>query len=141
MFSWLSLLDNGGCLAVSQLCFDGFGGLLRGQLLLLAAGHVLDSDHALVDLVFTDEQRPESWGADARDLCEIIHIKDGGTTELALPFFALEELLYSFIYDKFVGLYLKYRYIRADNTLPMYVFKKLMQFIMIKTLEEIGLWD
>ena len=54
---------------------------------------------------------------------------DGGTTELALPFFALEELLYSFIYDKFVGLYLKYRYIRADNTLPMYVFKKLMAML------------
>lgn len=78
---------------------------------------------------FSDEQRPESLGADARELCEIIHIKDGGTTELALPFFALEELLYSFIYDKFVGLYLKYRYIRADNTLPMYVFKKLMAML------------
>ena len=24
--------------------------------------------------VFTDEQRPESWGADSRDLCEIITI-------------------------------------------------------------------
>jgi len=76
--------------------------------------------------VFTDEQRPESWGADARDLCEIIHIKDGGSTRLALPFFALEELLYSFVYDKFANLYLQYRHIRADNTLPMYIFKKLM---------------
>ena len=75
---------------------------------------------------FTDEQRPESWGADARDLCEIIHIKDGGKTKLALPFFALEELLYSFIYDKFVGLYLQYRHVRADNTLIIYGFKKLM---------------
>ena len=25
--------------------------------------------------VITDEQRPESWCADARDLCEIVHIK------------------------------------------------------------------
>lgn len=24
--------------------------------------------------VFTDEQRPESWGADARDLCDVVHI-------------------------------------------------------------------
>ena len=76
--------------------------------------------------VFMDEQRPESWGADGRDLCEIIHIKDGGKTKLAMPFFALTELFYGFIYDKFVSLYLKYRFIRADNTLPMYVFKKLM---------------
>ena len=75
---------------------------------------------------FTDEQRPESWGADARDLCEIIHIKDSGKTKLALPFFALEELIYEFIYDKFVAVYLKYRFVRADNTLLMYLFKKLM---------------
>lgn len=74
---------------------------------------------------FTDEQRPESWGADARDLCEIIHIRDSGNTKLAMPFFALEELLYSLIYDKFVGLYLQYRHVRGDNTLPMYLFKKL----------------
>ena len=25
--------------------------------------------------VFTDEQRPESWGADARDLCTVIDIR------------------------------------------------------------------
>lgn len=76
--------------------------------------------------VFTDEQRPESWGADGRDLCQIIHIKDGGKTKLAMPFFALTELFYGFVFDKFVSLYLKYRHVRADNTLPMYIFKKLM---------------
>lgn len=74
--------------------------------------------------VFTDEQRPESWGADGRDLCEIIHIKDGGKTKLAMPFFALTELFYGIVYDKFVSLYLKYRHVRADTTLLMYLFKK-----------------
>ena len=74
---------------------------------------------------FTDEQRPESWGADARDLCKIIHIRDGGKTSLALPFFAFEELLYSLIYDNFVNLYLQYRHVRGDNTLPIYAFKKI----------------
>ncbi len=76
--------------------------------------------------VFTDEQRPESWGADGRDLCEIIHIRDGGKTKLAMPFFALEELIYALVYDKFVNLYKQYRHVRADNTVPMYTFKKLM---------------
>ncbi len=28
--------------------------------------------------VITDEQRPESWGADARDLCDIVHIRESG---------------------------------------------------------------
>ena len=28
--------------------------------------------------VITDEQRPESWGAGARDLCDIVHIRESG---------------------------------------------------------------
>lgn len=76
--------------------------------------------------VFMDEQRPESWGADGRDLCEIVHIKDGGEVKLAMPFFALTELFYSFFYDKFVNFYLKYRFVRGDNTLPMYIFKRVI---------------
>lgn len=75
--------------------------------------------------VITDEQRPESWGADARDLCEIVHIKETSETKLAMPFFALTELFYDFVYSKFLNIYTQYRYTRSDNTLPMYVFKKL----------------
>lgn len=74
--------------------------------------------------VVTDEQRPESWGADARDLCDIVYIKESGDTQLAMPFFALAELIHSFVYDKFISVYVKYRYIRADNTLVMYLLKK-----------------
>ena len=37
--------------------------------------------------VFTDEQRPESWGADARDLCDILYIESNGKTKLAMPFY------------------------------------------------------
>lgn len=74
--------------------------------------------------VIVDEQRPESWGADARDLCEIVHIRESGDIRLAMPFFALSEILYSWIFGKFVGLYFQYRYVRSDNTLPMYLLKK-----------------
>lgn len=73
--------------------------------------------------VITDEQRPESWGADARDLCEIVHIRESGETRLAMPFFSLAELLYSWLFGKFAGLYYEYRYVRSDNTLPMYLLK------------------
>ena len=73
--------------------------------------------------VITDEQRPESWGADARDLCEIVHIRESGETCLALPFFSLAELLYSWMFGKFAGLYYQYRFVRSDNTLPMYLLK------------------
>ena len=73
--------------------------------------------------VITDEQRPESWGADARDLCEIVHIRESGETRLAMPFFFIAELLYSFLFGRFVNLYSKYRYTRGDNTLSMYILK------------------
>ena len=75
--------------------------------------------------VITDEQRPESWGADARDLCEIVHIRESGETRLAMPFFSLAELLYGWLFGKFAGLYYQYRYVRSDNTLPMYLLKLL----------------
>ena len=73
--------------------------------------------------VITDEQRPESWGADARDLCEIVHIKDSGQAKLAMPFFFIAELLYSFIFGRFVNAYYKYRHLRGDNTLLMHILK------------------
>lgn len=73
--------------------------------------------------VITDEQRPESWGADARDLCEIVHIRESGETRLAMPFFSFAELLYDWIFSRFAGLYYQYRYLRSDNTLIMYLLK------------------
>ncbi len=73
--------------------------------------------------VITDEQRPESWGADARDLCEIVHIRESGETQLAMPFFSLGELLYSLVFSRFVDLYYRYRFVRSDNTLPLYLLK------------------
>lgn len=73
--------------------------------------------------IITDEQRPESWGADARDLCEIVHIKDSGDICLAMPFFSLAELLYGWLFGRFTNLYYQYRFVRSDNTLFMYLLK------------------
>lgn len=75
--------------------------------------------------VITDEQRPESWGADARNLCEIVHIRESGETRLAMPLFFIGELLYSAIFGKFVNLYYDYRFKRGDNTLSMHILKTL----------------
>ncbi len=76
--------------------------------------------------VITDEQRPESWGADARDLCEIVHIKSADKFNLLMPFFTITEILYSFTFSKFERLYYQYRYIRSDNTLFMHLVKSVM---------------
>ena len=67
--------------------------------------------------VFTDEQRPESWGADARDLCDIIHIVDSGEQRLAMPFYTIEEMISEWTFNRFVSLYYDFRFKRGDNTL------------------------
>lgn len=77
----------------------------------------------------TDEQRPESWGQDARDLCDIVHIKDTEDTCLAMPFFAFGELIYGAVYGKLSSLYLKYRFNRGDNCLLMYFLKNILSFV------------
>lgn len=96
---------------------DGFNSWLK------MVRHSATVDNFPFVRVITDEQRPESWGADARDLCEIVHIRESGETCLAMPFFSLAELLYSWLFGRFAGLYYQYRFVRSDNTLPMYILK------------------
>lgn len=73
--------------------------------------------------VITDEQRPESWGADARDLSEINRIVDSGEKRLAKPLFCFFEFIHNKLFDKFVGSYYDHRFFRGDNTLLIYLFK------------------
>ena len=82
--------------------------------------------------VFADLQRPESLGADARELGEIHYIEDKGEMDCVLPFFApfyLLETLFAWTFDKFVKLYYDYRFTRSDKTLPMYAAKNLSAWI------------
>ncbi len=76
--------------------------------------------------IFTDEQRPESWGADARDLCEVIHVQESSDMKLAMPFFFVEELLHAFLFNKFTQSYYEYRFKRSDNSLLMYFIKSVV---------------
>jgi hypothetical protein len=73
--------------------------------------------------VITDDQRPTSWGADARELCDIVHIRDSGETRLVMPFFALSELLHGWLFRRFESTYRQYRVARGDNTLFMHLLK------------------
>ena len=73
--------------------------------------------------VFTDEQRPESWGADARDLCDILTITNSGKQNLPLPFYTIEEMLCEWAFSRFISMYYDFRYRRGDNTLLVYALK------------------
>ena len=76
----------------------------------------------------TDEQRPESWGADARDLSEVVHIRSCSESRLVMPFFFIEELLHDLIFRRFTDYYTEYRYHRGDNTLLLYLMKTVCAF-------------
>ena len=73
--------------------------------------------------VFVDEQRPESWGADARDLCDILTIVNSGKPKLALPFYTIEEMLCDWAFSRFITMYYNFRHSRGDNTLFVYLLK------------------
>ena len=76
--------------------------------------------------VFTDEQRPESWGADARDLADIVTIVKSGESKMSLPFFTIEEMLYEWTFNRFINLYYDFRFRRGDNTLLIYILKSIV---------------
>lgn len=76
--------------------------------------------------IFADLQRPESLGADARELGEIVYIEDSSDMNPILPFFApfyFFEAFFTWIFGRFVDLYYEYRFIRSDKTVPMYLMK------------------
>ena len=84
--------------------------------------------------VFTDEQRPESWGADARDLCDVIHIVSSGEQRLALPLYTIEEMISEWVFNRFMRLYEDFRFKRGDNTLLVHIFKSITAWLWRRNL-------
>lgn len=79
--------------------------------------------------VICDEQRPESLGADARELAEIVHIQDCSEFKLAMPLFFFEDFFINIFLAGHSKRYYKYRHDRADHTLPMYLYHKIMSWL------------
>lgn len=79
--------------------------------------------------VFTDEQRPESWGADARDLCDIVSIVQSTEQKLALPFYTIEDMISEIAFNKFINLYYDFRFRRGDNTLLVHILKSVTAWL------------
>lgn len=75
--------------------------------------------------VLTDDQREDSLAADVRQLCDIIHIAEASENRLALPLFFIGEMLYDFVFSKFISFYQDFRFRRADNTLLMHLIKSI----------------
>ena len=84
--------------------------------------------------VFTDEQRPESWGADARDLADIINIASCGDMRLALPFYTIEEMFSEWAFNRFMRFYEDFRFRRGDNTLLVHILKSVTAWLWRRNL-------
>ncbi len=79
--------------------------------------------------VFADEQRPESWGADARDLCDIVNIVSSGELKLAMPFYTIGDMVAEWAFNRFLGLYYDFRFRRGDNTLLVHILKSVTAWL------------
>lgn len=93
-------------------------------------GLKLDRHSSTVDYtpfvkIFFDLQRVSSTNADLQECGQHIGVGDKEKGLLALPLFFIEEFIYGFIFDRFNSVYDEYRFYRGDNTLFMYIVKKL----------------
>lgn len=82
--------------------------------------------------IFADLQRPESLGADARELGEVYYIDESSEMSPILPFFApfyFVEALFAWTFGKFVDLYYQYRFNRSDRTLPVHGSKNFVAWV------------
>lgn len=79
--------------------------------------------------VFTDEQRPESWGADARDLCDIVNIASSSKQKLTYPLYTIEDMIAEWSFNRFLNLYYDFRFRRGDNTLLVHILKSITAWI------------
>ena len=79
--------------------------------------------------VFADEQRPESWGADARDLCDIVNLVQSTEQKLAMPFYTIGDMIAEWAFNRFIGLYYDFRFRRGDNTLLVHVLKSVTAWL------------
>lgn len=77
-----------------------------------------------------DEQRPGSWGANGKDLCDVVTIRERRPDVILMPFFAFEELLYAIV-KKFFGNYYDHtRMQRGDTTLLTYLLTHVCRVVI-----------
>lgn len=76
-----------------------------------------------------DEQRPMSLGADARELCDVVHINSAGERECLLPGFVFPDWLHEVFSSKFTKKYTDRRYRRGDNSLSLHIIKTVISKI------------
>lgn len=76
---------------------------------------------------FFDLQREMKVDADLREVCgEILTVTEVDNKRLAMPLFFFEEILHTLLFPRFVSVHEEYRFWHGNNTLWMYLFKKML---------------
>lgn len=88
--------------------------------------------------VLVDEQRPESWGADARELCDVLYVVDSTELKLSIPCYTIEEMISEWAYNKFFDFYTDMRFKRGDNTLLVHILKGITAWLFKRNLRVIN---
>lgn len=73
--------------------------------------------------IFTDDQRCESWGADGRELCEIVEVDKCSEPLFVRPLLGIYEGVCNWLINRFKVKYSAYRYNHGSNSLFMYLYK------------------
>ncbi len=91
--------------------------------------HRCTVDYFPYAMVFFDDQRPESLGADCRELAYINQIAGSSELKLSMPFFWIEELIHEWIYPKYADYNEEYNFYSGKITLRYYLYTKLVSWI------------
>lgn len=91
--------------------------------------HRCTVDYFPYAMVFFDDQRPESLGADCRELAYINQIAGSSELRLSMPFFWVEELLHDWLYPKYADYQEEYNFYSGKTTLRYYVYTKLVALV------------
>lgn len=93
--------------------------------------HRCTVDYFPYAMVFFDDQRPESLGADCRELAYINQIAGSSELKLSMPFFWIEELIHEWVYPRYADYNEEYNFYSGKATLRYYVYTKFVSLIHI----------
>ena len=79
--------------------------------------------------IITDEQRPESLGADCRDTFSVITIAQKSELRVLYCGNLLDKLIHKFVWPRFKSFYTQIRNLRGDNVLLVYLLKYVFHFL------------
>lgn len=79
--------------------------------------------------IISDEQRPESLGADCRDTFSVIHIENKSELRVLYTGNIFDKLIHMFVWPRFKAFYTQIRNLRGDNTLFVYLLKYVFHFL------------